>query len=245
MKLKISQTQAIETGFQRLSQDISLNGTSNLCSCGPSLKDHAFNDDTNTFLKVFGLENKFFYVIELIEDNITTRYERGLGYIYKVDNTIYLKQSDPILTGPNRSCCSPCNNKPTCFASNEGILIIHSYIPTSHLETMVDPHTVLTSSGPCFPHPVVLENNTVLGRLSGNIQPISLNSELFINPVTNYKKPLNLKTSRLLCGLFNLKPQTQPQPNKCKKGDIIYNESSNQLQYYNGSNWRTLSNEGS
>lgn len=249
--LKLSKTTAIEALDNcSVNSDLKLIGLSPLKNFLPDLKvaiEHGDINDSSLFKNVFGLNTNFFYIIEQVDNNTVINYERGIGCIYEKNNQIYLDRKVSFVTGKNSSesfvnrtgtpfpfrCCN-CN------------LVLHSSLPPTYFESLSPANCVLTSSEPCLPNPVVLHNDSLLGRLDNGIESISLSDnrlvDKFINLISKFSKQIKLKTSKLSlkkveAETLDLIPTNNP---KAKAGTLYYDNESNELKVFDGTSWRVL-----
>jgi len=233
--------------------DLELNGISDLCHCGKdfeyALKCSEINDD-NTFLKVFGVEKNFIYIIKQVCDNTVINYERGIGHIYKKNNKFFLKRLLSFYYSINRS--KPYKDpqgKPYNFICNKNkfqTLVVSSY-PENFIECLAPKHSVITSSESCFPQSVPFKQNSFLLRFDEQIENVDLDDKRLIphivKLISDFTKQLKLSTSKLIAKraeteLLDLKPTVNPKP---KVGSIYYDKDNDQVKVYTSNGWRTLS----
>lgn len=203
-------------------------------------------DQSQTFANIFGLDTNFFYVIEQVKDNKVVNYERGIGSVYQQDNDFFLKRKISFVIGNNagESYNNPTNTP--LFLRCENNVMIYSSVPPTYFECMSVPHAVLTSHDVCLPQPVVLPENSILGRLNGNIQSVSFDDvgfiENIIHSISQFTKQIKLKTSKLISKrsqveILDLEPISNPH---AKEGSMYYDKYSRTVKLYDGQNWRTL-----
>ena len=133
-----------------------------------------------------------------------------------------------------------------CFRenSNQEYIVLFSHIPTSLSELLVLPHSVVVSTENNPINTVILEPNSILGRLEENVQPLLISdlSEKTLELLLTYTKQIVLDCSqldvkKLKTSCLQLKPSSR---SGAKEGSIIYNSSNKCIEYYTGSEWRTL-----
>lgn len=254
MILKTSNKTAIELAKFNNCCDLELLGTTSLAQYNTSLalalKNNELSDD-HTFKNVFGLDVRFFYSIELIENKQIVRYEHGIGSIYEVDNIIYFKREMPILSGSDSSSLEPCLNGGCNLTCNDKqYIVVYSTLPYTYVEALAESNSVLTSSSPFVPTPVQLNENSVLARLDGEILSLSLTSEEFkkilIEAISKYSNQVSLTASKfsmkkknapISSNVFQFVPTSNPQT---KQGIMFYDQNDDCLKYFDGTKWRRL-----
>ena len=250
MNLKISRTAAIELARHNKDNTLDLLGLEALAQLDENIavgiKGGSLSP-LNNFLNLFGLDSKFFYILERINNKTVVQYEHGIAHLDDIGGKIVLKRSLPISYGTNSNTQYPCYNGPSEFITSEGEYVIaYSTMPFSYLEALAQENCVLTSSADFTPQPVQLNKNSVLARLDDKIISLSLHDENFRNIIVeafqSYTNQLKLKTSKLDVNKLSLKqlnisPSSQ---SSSKKGAFIYNEQKDCLQYYDGTKWKTL-----
>lgn len=252
MKLRTSKTPAIEKGRAvPFGPDIELLGTEALSEL-PEFKIAISNGDLssqqNSFLSVYGTDCKFFYAVEVKSDTIGFT-ERGLGYVEQHDGKFFLKRNRPFYYVENGNVIPSPKPRPI-VESNDVFVIVASYAPTTYMELLTDANTVITSTSPHLPTSVVVDNNSVLGRLDNEIESIKISdivneghiSEISLNAIKQHTKNLVLKSSKVeIKTLATNNLQFYPQASaKEKAGSLYYDENEKCFKFYNGENWCTL-----
>lgn len=249
MNLKTVTQTAIETGCIDQDDNLYLCGVEGLQQVNEFLslavKNNNINQN-NTFKNVFGFDCKFFYIIEQMQNGEVIRYERGLGNLYENNDKIFLKRN-PMVAGKNSR--ELCFDKTICTkfqCDNCSQLVVCSSYPPSYIECLVDKNSIITSIESFIPHSFVVEENSLVGRLDGDVKSISLKDKSFIDLVSDalckYTKQLSLKTSKLdakkiSAPILQINPSAPPP---AKEGCIYYDESEKALKFYDGTKWRTL-----
>lgn len=249
--LKLSKTTAIEALDNcSANSDLKLIGIAPLKTSLPDLRtaiDHGDINDSCLFKNVFGYNVNFFYVIEQVENNIVVNYERGIGHIYEKNGETYLDRKVSFVNGKNSAeNFVNTSGQPFSFRCCNYNLVLYSSLPPTYFESLSPANCVLTSSEPCLPNPVVLHNDSLLGRLDNGIESISLLDnrlvDKLINLISKFTKQLKLKTSKLSLKkveteTLDLIPTTNP---KAKAGTLYYDNESNELKVFDGTSWRVL-----
>lgn len=199
----------------------------------------------STFLNVFGLDVNFFYILENIKEQTPSYYERGIGYIYQLDNKLFLKRKKVFISGKNSfECAVSIDHQPQMLYSDKAL--IYSSIPPTYIEAIAPENCVLCSSDSCIPNPVSMIDNSLLARLDNKIESISFDDDRLVSKILNaivtFKNQLKLKTSKL--SLKRVEPEVidmVPTSNiKAKRGSLYYDESDNKLKLYDGQSWKTV-----
>lgn len=250
MNLKTSTTTAIELGHIDSNDNIELLGIEPLKQVNQALYFAVENKDVtlnNTFKATFGPDVLFFYALEQIKNNTVIKYERGLGYYFEQDNKSFLKRHIPIATGNNSQSSTVCAGSCTKFSCSDcEHLVVYSTVPLSYAECLVAKNSLISSVAPFHPHSFVVDENSLVGRLDGDVQSLSLDDKGFIDSlissISKFTKQIVLKTSKLdvkklSSNIFHLNKSSK---NNAKAGDIIYDEADDNIKYYDGTSWRIL-----
>lgn len=252
-KITTSPTTAIEALSKSPdSEDLELVGHEPLVNISKSLasavKAGLVNSD-HSFAKVFGYDTSFYYIIECINKEKVTSYERGIATIYQKDNRTFLKRQIPIVNGRNKNeiiSSTTCGAIDFSCCSND-CTIIYSTLPHTFIESLPTENCVIGSTQRAFiPQPIEVQQNSFLGRLDDHLQSIPLDNENFIEKIIKYigsfTKQIKLKASKL--SLKRVEPEVIdmiPTSNiKAKKGSFYYDESDDKLKVYDGEKWKTI-----
>ena len=220
MKIRTSKNKiAIEAAvYYAPLNSLKLLGTESLYAAFPDLEISRFNSKDNSFVSIYGFDNRFFYKIERVRDNEILSFEVGVGYLSTHDGNIVLRRTQPLIyqfeDEPMRSAVN-CNPAP--FICNDTLLVT-TYTPTSLTECFTDENMVIVSKDRHIPHPVYLDQHSVLGRVG----------EKDIDSVNIYDLP----------SVAQSVPSVDDAPKV--KGLIIYDEEWDILKYYNGTEWREI-----
>ena len=249
MRLKTSQTHVIECGKHVVnSTDICLAGTELACSYFPELRNlkNGPCSTNNSFANVFGFDCKFYYKLDKYCDGRLVDTEIGVGYLIQDHELVLLRRDRPVLyrheDGPICPIVQPVHAF-SCFKDTE-YLIVQSYQPSSIPELLIDPFSLVVSTEDNPTNTVQLEQNSLLGRLEENAQSISLSSikDYVQKSLCEHTKQLVLSCSQLdvkkiKTDVLQFKPSNIKN---AKKGSLIYNETSNAIEYFDGERWRTF-----
>jgi len=239
MKLKTSKIQALEKAASvNDSTDLELLGTEALkanATYAKLIEQKEISSAQNSFLSLFGLDTKFFYSVTLVcESHGFT--EHGLGYIYNQNKKFFLKRFRPFYMIENGAFAHLKRPRPVICSHNDYV-VASSYIPSTFVEVLTEPHSVITCEESHLPTSFAVSDNSLIGRHGGSLESIPFSS--FIQ---NDKKNLSLKSpkvdvKRLTANNVQLNAaQTAPE----RKGVIFYDENDDCLKYYDGNSWRIL-----
>jgi hypothetical protein len=231
--------------------DLLLTGHSNICNANNDymLMCKASDLSDDSLIKNFiglGEENTFNYIIESFIDKKQTIFETGIGYAYEINNKCYFKKICAITHGTNYNDATLCIKQPHYQYDPKSVNIIRSYIPDKYFQTLHFDNSLLISTAPYTPSCLHIKKNSIAGRFDGDITSISLTSKEFasfvINAIREYTNQLTLKSSKLdakfiSTGSLQLKPSNI---NNAKKGTLVYDETTDSVKFYNGTNWRIL-----
>ena len=194
------------------------------------------------------LNTKFFYKVEDFDDKTRDKrkllgLEVGLGEIVKRGNSFFLERQKCkrfySLKGGNSS--HP-HGIPYDF-SPSSYLIVTSYAPESFKELFLMEDTVICSLGNGRPELVPLEDNSVLGKVNGDIRSTTV-QELFLAndlPILTKSDRIELagKNSIFIANSIALKSARSRPPNP-QAGTIIYNSRKKTFEGFDGEKWKAL-----
>ena len=186
-----------------------------------------------TFDEAFGEDTACFYVLEKYNNSSLLYYERGLGYVESGN----LVRDIPLAQGLDPTQLEPPSTvRPLFECDSDELLVATAKFPTSYLEALLSPHSVLTSTDE-IPQITVMPSGSILGRLDGNIEAIEAielaESTFLKNTLSNYTGNVSAK------GL-TLAPITRPT--SPQNGTIYFIDDGvggYTLEYYN-SGWTIL-----
>ena len=196
---------------------LKLLGTEELYNSIPSLKTAKITSKENSFLSIYDLANSFYYRIDILVGQDSIANEIGVGELTEHEGNIVLIRTQPLYVQPpgdERCVAYGCNSLDVSEYNN---VMVTSYVPTNIIEALPDPHMVITSIGDHHPHPVKVEEDSILGRRDGDIESLKISEISAVAPT--YK---NMHDAPKI------------------KGSIIYSEEWDCLKWYNGKEWRTL-----
>lgn len=250
MNLKTTTHKAIELARIDHEDNIELLGIYGLCDVNQPLSYAVKNKtitDCNCFSHVFGNDCRFFYALEQVKNNKVIKYERGIGYLSDKNGKTVIVREIPIATGSDPSNQTPCVGGCTPFRCTDcDYLIAYSTVPQLYVENLLESNSLITSVAPFTPHSFSVSENSLVGRLDGNIQSLSLNENKFVEKLWGalslFTKQIILKTSKLdikklATNILQFVPISKPA---AKRGCLIYDKTDDQLKYYDGEKWRLL-----
>lgn len=212
---------------------------------------------------------RFYYALEQYTgrprfgEGAVSYAEQGIGYTEESGDDLLFIRETPVFGGakPSEVQHFP-RSRPAHFLDPKFSIAISSTAPASYRFALAVPHSVIASVDAFVPTPVPLEENTLLGRKDNRIQSIDkdelleiLTTDAVIDTVTKNKNQMALSSRRVNLTRKNSvvsAPIIRPYPPykdnekpKAQKGAIIYNESTDCLEYYTGSEWRVVAWESS
>jgi len=250
MKLKTTPIQILERGVPtENSCDIFLSGTEEVCDYFPELRyqKNAPCSSNNSFIKAFGLDSKFYYRLEKYNKKQLVDLEIGIGHlIEEAPGLILLKRFQPILYKHGSEPIGPVLRPVDAFRYRDpdDYIIVQSYHAHSLPELLVDPHSLVASSADNPINIVNVDEHSLIGRLDGNITSLAISEicKKTTDLLLGYTKQLILSCSQLDVKKLKTKIlQLVPQDIiDAKKGSIVYNETDDTVEYFDGSRWRVL-----
>ena len=194
----------------------------------------------------------------LAADNFPIFREVGIGYVEDGE----LVRETPLYRldgGEIKNKTQMYGQSPTTV-SDVGYIVVSVFAPDNVLDALSTGNTVLCSADARRPQPVILDENTVLGRLKDSPQPLSaaelrsiLGAEVFdglfsmVSDLVFHTNNLQIysKNGRLSSSIVHLDPNysNSTKPNTPQRGDIVYNADVNRLEFYDGSSWQRIVTE--
>lgn len=225
MKLILKHKTIIQAATANLNNfDLELIDISNIKNYDISLFEVTQKIQHSSINDEFSSDDLFYYRIERYTDvNIKDIYEIGIGSTYSVNNKNYLKRIKPMVFGVVGGKSQLSINGPQNFyGMDDYMLVVSQYIPQSMQEFFFQENTIVASkSGSIFsPVPITIDNNSVVGRLDGDISSVSI-SEI-----------LQQETDLIKFSGNNIKNN--------HKGSLRYNSKKNKLEFYNGKKWLSI-----
>lgn len=257
MKLKTSPVFAIEGATQESnSSDLKLLGSEYVANLGSdwsiSVKNGEFKSENHSFFVVYGLDCKFFYIAKIYDPKKVRSYEVGLGYLYEKDGNFFLNRFRPLYFSEGEELPSPVYFKPRpLITSSPELLIVSTYVPQSYIEVLTDDNSIITSVAPHVPSSVVVNKDSLVGRLGDNIESINIKdlcknpvfSQTVVDSLKDYTKQLLLKSSKITAKQINVDylslNLTNSKPPE-KDGHIYFDKESGTIRYYYDNNWNII-----
>lgn len=202
--------------------------------------------ECNCFKEQYCEGEEFFYLAQMVDVNKgPLMTEVGVGRL--TCKGTELERIRPIYYFRNSDQPKPCLNGPMEFFSDDEdkYVLVRNYIPTNLVELFIQTNSIIVSGAEEYvPKAIQIPNDSIVGRLDKEIQPIKISdiSSIGIEAIQKYTKQIILKSSQLNVDKIKTKqllisPCSKPD---AKKGTIIYNEKDDTLKYYTGKKWRTL-----
>jgi len=219
MKIKKTQTVAYEAAeYYSPLRGLKLLGTEGLYTQFPRIRDAKVSSKTNSFLVAYDLEDDFYYRFDIIVNSESVANEIGVGELVEHDGNIILKRTQPLYVqaqGEERRVAY--GVRPIDLTSNEDLIMVTSYTPSNIIEALPDPHMIIISLADHHPHPLKIEENSLIGRLDDTIESIKISD--LPNVAPSYD---DIADAPLI------------------KGSIVFDNEWDTLKYYNGKEWRSL-----
>lgn len=218
MKIQKTLTVAYEAAehYGALPNAIKMLGTEALYDEFPDIKYAHFKSETHSFISIFDLDHHFYYKIDRIHKGDSIANEIGLGELVQNSGNIVMLRTQPMyVTAVGEERRAAYGTNPMNFEAVTDTLLVTSYIPTNVCEALPDPNMIITSLDDHHPHPLKVDEDSVIGRnKDGTIDSIKFNELPAIAPP--------IKKARL------------------EEGSIAYDSEAKQLKFYNGEEWRVI-----
>lgn len=249
MKLKTTTHQAIELAQPTdSSTEFVLRGTESARDLFPVLsrEPQNYTSEKYSFQNVFGFDCEFYYRLEKYNHRLELLdTEIGLGHIVKnTDHISFIRTKAIIYRHAQEDFVAVRLPVNTFNELPDTFVILCSHTPSSLAELLIYPNNLVVSNETNPLNIVTIEKNSVLGRLDGDPRSVSITdlSEKTFELLLSYTKQMVLGCSQLdvkkiKTSCLQLKPSNK---SAAKEGSIIYNDKTKLLEYYTGSEWRTL-----
>ena len=238
----------------------------NFAHCPPQYRDGAKKGRFNEILIRNHYETgiRFFYHLEkfkkdsnCIEDSVLFA-EQGVGYTEIEDGNLYFVREHACYSGLDSFSLTynSVGSQPENIHSDEPV-VIRSITPKNYIHALASPHCVIASVDAYSPTPVELEENALLGRKDDRVQSIDkdelreiLTDAHIIDAVKKTQGQIALSSRRVNLTRKNsvlsapmvraYPPYKEKNKPKAQKGTIIYNEDTDCLEYFTGTEWRVI-----
>jgi hypothetical protein len=250
MKLKTTTKQAFEQVKPTdTCVEFVLKGTESARDLFPLLRQEPkeYTSEKYGFENIFGTDCHFYYRLEkYTTNNLISDTEIGIGCIEKSGDLTLFKRVQSIVYKHRDQEFVPVRLPVDAFRENnpQDYIVLFSHIPTSLSELLILPHSIVVSTENNPINTVTLEQNSILGRLEGDAKSLSISdlSEKTVELLLSYTKQIVLGCSQLdvkkiKTSCLQLKPSNKTG---AKEGSIVYNDKTKCIEYYTGSEWRTL-----
>ena len=218
MKIQKTLTIAYEAAehYGPIPHALKMLGTEALYDEFPDIKYAHINSETNSFISIFDLDHNFYYRIDRIHKGDSIANEVGLGELVENSGNIVMLRTQPMyVTAVGEDRRAAYGTKPLNFTAVTDTLMVTSYIPMNVVEALPDPNMIITSLGDHHPHPLKVEEGSVIGRKQdGTIDSIKFNE------------------------LPAIAPKVEDAP--AEEGSIAYDPEAKTLKFYNGTEWRVI-----
>lgn len=244
MGLKINPNLSIELAEDIGNKKFLLHGHKNLDSIIPSISEL----QEGLFSNHYDDGDHILYHASLICEGHNHFQEVGLGVFQKIKNKYYIVRERPFYYIDHDNNVS--NGQDLlqffCDKSSNEKLVVTTYLPQTMQEVLCCSHSIITCKSPSVPQPVTLKENSLLGRLEEDIQPIDIKSIFtpsnVLTVVTQFTRMLKLMCSildvkKLRTSKLELNASKEPS---AKEGSLYYDEKEKILKFHNGTKWINL-----
>ena len=178
----------------------------------------------NSFFNNFDQDCCFYYQLWHFDGRNVLISEVGIGELQEVEGTRVINRKFALYnqTGENEVSPNPAFYTGVPQGEHEYLQVAHYPIQNA-MQLFLNEHSIPYSSSN-GPLPLIVEPNSLVGRLDGEIQNINITDLL-----TKQKKSVVVKSSKL--------------PSKPAKGTLVIDSSDDKLKIYNGKVWRTIKYE--
>lgn len=185
------------------------------------LQKTSFKNISSTFSE----DELFYYKVErYVEPGVKDSYEVGIGSVYTDDGKKFLERVRPIFHGVVGGDRVLSTNGKISFAGHiDSLIIATQYIPTDFHELLYQENSIIYSSNSFFPAPLLINNDSVVGRLGGDVDAVPIRD--ILQQETDFIQ-LSGKTNK-----------------NAKKGALRYNDKKKRLEYHDGKSWNTIAQE--
>jgi hypothetical protein len=222
MKIQKTLTVAYESAeaYHSVANSLKMMGTEALYPLFPGLKHANITSKTHSFIATYDFDHSFYYRIDRMSGSESVANEIGLGTLTEHNgNVIFIREQPIYVQAIDDEKRAAYGTRPLNLRNiKEDTLIVTSYIPTNIVEALPDPHMIIISLDDHSPHPLKVEEQSVVGRLDDTIESIKI-SDLTSSVAPTYKN-------------------TDEAPKI--KGLIIFSEEWDCLKYYNGKEWKSI-----
>ena len=244
MSLKINPSLSIELAEDVGNGKFLLHGHNNLDGIIPYIKEM----QEGLFSNHYDAGDYILYEASLVSDGQKHFQEIGLGIFSIEDNKCFIQRRHALYcidedgneTHPSRLLQFFCND-------DRDKCVIQSYIPKDIREVLYAPHSVVSCESPHVPSAVIIDNDSLLGRLEDDVDSIPIDSlfspKRILNVLTKITRMIKLSCSflevkKLRTPHLEFKPVKSPA---AKEGVCYYDKDDKVLKFYNGTEWISLS----
>lgn len=197
--------------------------------------------DITSLHESFGLDSRFYYKIDLIESKKSPNIicsEIGTGFLVSHDNDLFLHRSQPVSfieadkdPVPISSPQSQINS-----GSEDNLLLITSLFPDNIFDCIGDPHSIIYSNEFFKANPLIVENESLIGRLKEDVTsiPITYIANEALKKIQSITKKIVFKAKQLYVNQIVLQDYDKAED---IEGSIIYDKKEKCLKLFNGKDW--------
>jgi hypothetical protein len=188
-----------------------------------------------TFADAFGEDSVIFYEVHKYNLEKIVYVERGLGRL----EGNYFVRDKVVSRGIDTAHFIPSEN-PTpkdIPQSSDELIVLLTYYPENYQGALLVPNSVITSSSNLV-QLTTLPNNSLLGRLDGDIEAVTFHELQESAPFVDVVKKVLKAIGTVFAKALTLSPRKRPK--RAQKGTLIYNKDTDCVEVYNGTEWRSI-----
>ena len=182
------------------------------------------NQEDNSFFSNFDENCCFYYQLWHFDGRNPILSEVGVGEIQDAEGVRVINRKFALYNQSGENDVSPNPAFYTAVPEGEHQYYHIQHFPISNAMQLFLNENSIPYSSSNGPLPLIVEPNSLVGRLNGDIQSINITDLL-----TKQNKSVVVKSSKL--------------PSKPSKGTLVIDSSDDKLKIYNGKVWRTIKYE--
>jgi len=227
MKIQKTLTVAYEAAeaYFPVTNSLKMMGTESLYELLPGLQHANITSKTHSFIATYDFDHSFYYRIDRMDGPESVANEIGLGTLTEHSGNIILIREQPIyVQAVNDEKRSAYGTRPLNLRNidDDTLIVVTSYIPTNIVEALPDPNMIITSLDDHLPHPLKIEKQSIVGRLTDSIESIAI-----------------ADLAKLVSGGSLVAPPLTADT-KPELGTIVFDTDTTCLCYWNGKSWVQL-----
>jgi hypothetical protein len=191
------------------------------------------------FKTAYGEDAEIFYAAEIHDEKEMLFYEKGIAKLIVDGDESFLVREKILAFGksPLELCRHNARKLTDLSTAVNQHLIVTSYLPQSYLEALIQPNCVITSSDSGL-NVIRMQEGSLLGRNDGQIEALTakeLPSCSFFREAVEKIIMDQMAIPKVLPNVLKLEPRKRPKDPE--KGMIIFNETTNNFEKFDGFRW--------